>query len=719
MDLGKSDGRMEGWLYLIRSNRFGLQYSRKRYFILEESCLKSFKSKPTSDSQEPLRSAVIDSCIRVTDNGRESFSRKVFFIFSLYNASNHNDYLISQLGASNPEEAARWIHSLQDVAMEPGTNSKRRWQPYRLSDPMIAARKHSVDWTSSANMHVDAMTSDVIAPSQWKIFGCKNGLRLFKEAKDNNSSERISSDFPAIMAVGVIEGTCEAVFRTFMSLGLSRSEWDFCFRNGSVVEHLDGHTDIIHIQLCRDWLPWGMSRRDLLLRRYWRREDDGTYVILCHSVIHSKCPPQQGYVRACLLSGGFVMSPLNEGKECVVKHMLSIDWKLWRSYLPKTHARSMTIRMLGRVSALKELFRAKGGDQFPSEFLTGEVESIHANEEQTKQDGDMMQIEDDKMEDAKDAPVSCSSSLIGLNDTSDEFYDVPEPSEEKQYMNSQEEQQTFQPTLSTAANFVKKLQDLTSQNKGYIELQDTAWGSTKAHCYGSTLLKDLTCNMPCTWAASDPSLFLVRGPNYLKDNQKNKAKGTVMEMAGADWLQSNTREDHLAARPGGIVQKYAAKGGPEFFFVINIQVPGATAYNLVLYYMTKTPLEKSPSLERFVNGDDAFRNSRFKLIPYISKGSWLVKQSVGKKACLVGQALEVNYFRGDNYLELDIDVGSSTVARGVVNLVLGYLNNLIVEMAFVIQANGEDELPESLLGTCRLNHMDTAKSISVDTINHT
>lgn len=77
----------------------------------------------------------------------------------------------------------------------------------------------------------------------------------------------------------------------------------------------------------------------------------------------------------------------------------------------------------------------------------------------------------------------------------------------------------------------------------------------------------------------------------------------------------------------------------------------------------------------------------------------------------MGQALEVNYFRGKNYLEvifdfqgqtnwfwllensrfdfwilqLDIDVGSSTVARGVVNLVLGYLNNLIVEMAFLIQ----------------------------------
>jgi hypothetical protein len=40
------DGRMEGWLYLIRSNRLGLQTSRKRYFVLEDSALRCFKAAP-------------------------------------------------------------------------------------------------------------------------------------------------------------------------------------------------------------------------------------------------------------------------------------------------------------------------------------------------------------------------------------------------------------------------------------------------------------------------------------------------------------------------------------------------------------------------------------------------------------------------------------------------------------------------------------------------
>jgi hypothetical protein len=158
--------------------------------------------------------------------------------------------------------------------------------------------------------------------------------------------------------------------------------------------------------------------------------------------------------------------------------------------------------------------------------------------------------------------------------------------------------------------------------------------------------------VPSTWAMTDPTTFLIRGETYLHDRLKIKANSTLMQMVGADWIKSDKREDDLAGRPGGLVQKCAAQGGTKFFFIVNIQVPGSTTYSLALYYMMDTPLEKVPLLERFVNGDDAFRNSRFKLIPYISKGSWIVKQSVGKKACLVGQALEINYFRGSNYLEV-------------------------------------------------------------------
>ncbi|KAI3997376.1 hypothetical protein MKX01_003179 [Papaver californicum] len=721
------EGRMEGWLYLIRSNRIGLQYSQKRYFILENHHLKRFKSIKKED---PVRSAIIDSCIRVMDNGRESIHRKVFFIFTLYNTSDHNDHL--KLGASSSEEAAKWIRSLQEAAMKecvaPRENildgSKKRWQSFRLNGAKARGRTNSIDWTLCSPTNQDPV--DVIAPSPWTIFGCQNGLRLFKETKDIDFYGKNWDDHPAIMAVGVVEGTSEDVFRTLMSLGPSRSEWDFCLSRGSVIEHLDGHNDIVHKQLNSDWLPWGMQKRDLLLRRYWRREDDGTYVILYHSVFHKKCLPQNGYVRACLKSGGYVISPVNQGKQSVVKHMLAIDWKFWKSYVITSSAKSITIHMLGRVAALREFLRAKSGkySDTSSLQLTRDIGMPLTEKEEikveVKNQEENRNSEGGLVEEELEKSSSVAVSLGGLTDVTDEFFDVPEPSDYPMEYGwgsdtspDMQSQDLRHPKLSSAANFVKKLHDLAVQKKGYMDLHDMVKEDSLTCCYGTTLPKDATCNMPCSWNQADPSTFLIRGPDYLKDHQKIKAKGTSMQMVAADWLRSDKREDNLGSRPGSIVQKYAAQGGQEFFFIVNIQVPGATTYNLVQYYMMTSPVEENPLLMNFINGDDAYRNSRFKLIPYISKGSWIVKQSVGKKACLVGQALEINYFRGKNYLELGVDIGSSTVARGVVSLVLGYLNNLVIEMAFLIQGNTQEELPEVLLGTCRFNHLDALKAVLI------
>lgn len=50
--------------------------------------------------------------------------------------------------------------------------------------------------------------------------------------------------------------------------------------------------------------------------------------------------------------GGYVITPVNQGKQSLVKHMLAIDWKLWKMYLRPSSAisRSITIRMLERVA---------------------------------------------------------------------------------------------------------------------------------------------------------------------------------------------------------------------------------------------------------------------------------------------------------------------------------------------------------------------------------
>ncbi|CAL9076159.1 unnamed protein product, partial [Musa textilis] len=677
---------------------------------------------------------------------------------------------------------------------------RRRTQTKKIMLRLVRREDDNLlDWTVFSSIHTDPMTFDVIAPSMWTIIGCKNGLRLFKEAKDVDFPNKNWEDHPAIMTVGVVDAASESIFQTVMSLGQSRSEWDFCLLEGNVIENLDDHTDIIHKKLRGDWLPWGMKRRDLLLRRYWRKEDNGTYVILYHSVVHHKCQPEKGYVRAWLKSGGYEISPVNQGKQSIVKHMLAIDWKFWKLYIFTSSSLCITTKMLERVAALREFFRAKLGhsafSDFSSHSLTREI-VLPQTEEQIKLDMQSVD-ENNKIESfAKEIQMSSpkhagNGSLCQLNDAADEFFDVLTEAEYDQTefwpadenMQTQLVQDQCQGELSTTAVFIEKQHDVSVQKSGYADFEEADTGDSMSCNYGTTLPKDPNCSVVCSWAMADPSTFLIRGESYLHDHQKIfffhyfelmelecmmdtllysryviinkndseivhlassnfnqlklvlcisyyfnvlqpylsntlfpqvKANDTLMQMVAADWLKSDKREDDLGGRPGGIVQKYAAQGGSKFFFIVNMQVPGSTTYSLALYYMMDTPLEDVPLLESFVKGNDAYRNSRFKLIPYISKGSWLVKQSVGQKACLVGQALDINYFHGSNYIEVAIDVGSSTVARSVVSLVVGYLNSLVIEMAFLMQGDKQEELPEFLLGTCRLNQLDVAKAVPIN-----
>ncbi|CAN6479366.1 unnamed protein product [Victoria cruziana] len=741
---------MEGWLYLVLPSRFGLQSSRKRYFVLEENSLHCFKCVPLSRREDPIKSTLIDSCIRVADSGRENIHRRVLFIFTLYDSSDHSDQL--KLGARSSEEAAKWMHSFKEAALKESSKqrekllvfSKQKHRYFRLS------RRRGIGHMNSLGMakkvHAEPVTADVVAPSSWKIFGCQNGLRLFKEANDINFRRKNYDDHPAIMAVGVVDANPEAVFQAVMTIGAARSEWDFFLNQATVVEHLDGHTDIIQEQMKKDWMPWGMKPRELLIRRYWRREDDGTYVILFHSVIHKKCSPRKGYVRACLKGGGYVISPLNQGKQSVVKHMLSINWKYWKTSMFRSCEVFLTIRMTERVAALREMFRAKFGSYPCIDCSRGELtrcgvspecdkEDIKVELQSTVENGHTEKSQAEVPEEEHYIkPSNLTTPFLQLSNASDEFFDVPEQSDEyfdldsDQFISECSEDSWFPDAasgkqilvqerspqkLTTAVVFVKKLQHLAVQRKIRRDLRGVTIEEGSSWSYGSTLPQDPTCSTPCSWTIPDPSTFLIRGKNYLQDWKKVKAGGTLMQLVGVDWLKSDKREDDLGGRPGSLVQKYAAGFGSEFFFIINFQIPGAVTYSVALYYMMDSPLEKNPLLERFVNGDDAFRNSRFKLIPYISKGSWIVKQTVGRKACLPATGLEINYIRGQNYLETAIHIGSSSVATGVMGLVLRYLSTLVIELAFVIQANTEEELPEFLLGTCQLNQLDIAKAANV------
>jgi hypothetical protein len=74
--------------------------------------------------------------------------------------------------------------------------------------------------------------------------------------------------------------------------------------------------------------------------------------------------------------------------------------------------------------------------------------------------------------------------------------------------------------------------------------------------------------------------------------------------------------------------------------------------------------------------------------------------------------MPVNYIyqKGEDgkamYFEADLDIVSSSAARGILSMVRSYTNVLTMDLGFVIQGNEKDELPEQMLCGTRLHGLD-------------
>ncbi|PKU72514.1 hypothetical protein MA16_Dca008569 [Dendrobium catenatum] len=526
-----------------------------------------------------------------------------------------------------------------------------------------------LDWTRQGDsvLSNQSTSDEVFSRKHWRLVRCQNGLRIFEELSEADYLPRSCSR--AMKAVGVVEATCEAIFELVMCMDGTRFEWDSSFQYGSLVEEVDGHTAILYHRLQLGWFSMLVWPRDLCYVRYWRRNDDGSYVVLFRSREHPNCSAQPGFVRAHIESGGFNISPLksrNGRTRTKVEHLMQIDLKGWGvGYFPSFQQHCL-IQMLNSVAGLREWFSQT--DETHTVPRIPVMMSISSGSVSSKKGG--------KSHDY-------SNQSIPLDEESDEDEDcqIHEPEE---MMDSVK-----------AENAVKQ------PDEDPLDQLDLS-------SFSGNLRRDDRDNIRDCWRMPDGNNFKVRGKTFCYDKTKIPAGKPFMKLVAVDWFKDVKRMDHVARRQGCAVQVASEKG--LFTLVVNVQVPGSTHYSMVFYFVSK-PLVSGSLLQHFVDGDDEFRNSRFKLIPSVPKGSWIVRQSVGSTPCLLGKAVDCTYIRGPKYLEIDIDIGSSTVANGVLGLVFGVITTLVVDMAFLIQANTYEELPERLIGAVRVSRLELSSAI--------
>lgn len=224
------------------------------------------------------------------------------------------------------------------------------------------------------------------------------------------------------------------------------------------------------------------------------------------------------------------------------------------------------------------------------------------------------------------------------------------------------------------------------------------------------------------WASPPGNVFSLRSKSYLSKKVKCPAPvDYLLKPTAVDWLRSNHRLEHVLARNDNRViralsdQQSQGQCLKSFIFAVNLQVPGREHHNAVFYYSTDGPIQPGSLLDRFINGDDNFRNQRFKLVNRIVKGPWILKTAVGNySACLLGKALTCRYYRGPNYLEIDVDIASSKIANALLHLALGAVTTVTIDMGFLVEAQTEEELPEKLIGAVRICQMEMSSATFVD-----
>lgn len=119
--------------------------------------------------------------------------------------------------------------------------------------------------------------------------------------------------------------------------------------------------------------------------------------------------------------------------------------------------------------------------------------------------------------------------------------------------------------------------------------------------------------------------------------------------------------------------------------------------------------------KRFLHaGNDTSLTDRFKVIAQVTNQDECGITGMGKKLLTSHNSTPVLtrpqhriYHFDEGSTEVVVDIHSfSYIARRGIHLLLDKTSKLVIDIGFVLQGETEEELPEQILGCCRLDHAD-------------
>ncbi|XVF35508.1 hypothetical protein REPUB_Repub18cG0151600 [Reevesia pubescens] len=715
-----------GWVYHIGVNSIGHEYCHIRFLFIKGKYVRMYKRDPHENPGiGPIRKGVIGPTLMVEDLGRRKVRNGDLYVIRFYNRLDESKK--GEIACSTAGEARKWMeafdHAKQQAEYELSRGASVRNKLNMESDidleghrprvrryahglkklirigqgpEMLLRQTSNLGGNGASNGYFEGEFGDAIEAHEWKCVRTINGVRIFEDVANSKSGKGA-----LVKAVALVDASADTVFEVILNLDRHRRyEWDMLTGDLELIDPYDGHYDVVYGTYDPKYLTRWQSKRDFVFSRQWFRGQDGAYTILQFPAVLKKRPPRSGYRRTTINPSTWEIRSLNtpmgtNTAKCLVTQMLEIHtagWCRWKKTSCSKFEKTIPYALLSQVSGLKEYIGSN-----PS--LNCESYSM---------------VVQSKLSD-----VSTSSSEFEDVEVKDEFYDAiagdssssSEDEDSEDDADKKEKKIKLKNVSWAISGLALKRASAPDVNKE-LDLSVHPVHVDAIQFNGSLHKGKDETNSNC-WTSPSGSGFMIRGKTYLKDNAKVMGADPLLKLIAVDWFKVDEATDKIALHPRCLVQSDAGKKLP-FILVINLEVPAKPNYSLVLYYAAERPVNKNSLLGKFVDGTDMFRDARFKLIPSIAEGYWMVKRAVGTKACLLGKAVTCKYFRQDNFLEIDVDIGSSSVARSVIGLVLGYVTSLVVDLAILIEAKEEAELPEYILGTVRLNRVRPESAVPLD-----
>uniref|UniRef100_A0A6U4ZSU2 START domain-containing protein n=1 Tax=Hemiselmis andersenii TaxID=464988 RepID=A0A6U4ZSU2_HEMAN len=187
--------------------------------------------------------------------------------------------------------------------------------------------------------------------------------RVTTHAKGVNvQSRHVAAPVKLVKGQGFIRASPAEVLEMIRNAS-KRPEWDSMCDYGSIVKTFGPNSDLIYLSYQG---KLGVCARDLSLVRAWKEYDDGTVMLVAHSVEDKDVPKVAGKVRAELRDCGYVIRPCGEGS--MLCYVIQLDMK---GYVPLFFTNLIQTQHPLIISIMRRLLEDGDG---------GDVDGEHASE---------------------------------------------------------------------------------------------------------------------------------------------------------------------------------------------------------------------------------------------------------------------------------------------------------------------------------------------------